>query len=219
MSHVKWQGVSSSGRVPWTYGMHRSGTSCLAGCLERCGLTLGAVRRSGRFNAKGYYELKALERLHEQILGLNGGAWHQPPKQLVVHPYHQQALKEIAEQLSGHRPSGVKDPRLLLLLESWLELLAPPIRLVGTFRHPLAVAHSLARRNGIAEKEAINLWLLYNHALIRQHRAAPFPLVAFDLSDVDSYCRSVAALALELGLSPRLSHLRHFVSQDRKSVV
>ena len=194
-------------------GMHRSGTSCLAGCLERCGLTLGAVRRSGRFNAKGYYELRAVARLHEQILGLNGGAWHDPPKRVVVHPYHQQALKEIADQLSVHRPSGLKDPRLVLLLDSWLELVAPPIRLVGTFRHPLAVAQSLARRNGIAEEEAIDLWLLYNRALIRRHRAAPFPLVAFDLANVDSYCRTVAALALKFGLSPKLSHLRHFVSQ------
>lgn len=171
------------------------------------------MRRSGRFNAKGYYELKAVERLHEQILGLNGGAWHHPPKQVSVHPYHQQALKEIALKVSAYRPAGVKEPRLLLLLDSWLELVAPPIRLVGTFRHPLAVAQSLARRNGIAEKKGINLWLHYNRALIRRHRAAPFPLVAFDLADVESYCRSVAALALELGLSPKLSHLRHFVSQ------
>jgi hypothetical protein len=195
-------------------GMHRSGTSCLAGCLERCGLRLGAVRRSGRFNAKGYYELKALERLHDQILALNGGTWYQPPKQVVVHPYHQQALREIADQLAAYRPSGVKEPRLLLLLESWFPLIAPPIRLVGTFRHPLAVAQSLTRRNGITKEAGINLWLHYNQALIQRHQAAPFPLVPFDLSDVDSYCRNVAALALELGLSPKLSHLRHFVSRE-----
>ncbi len=40
-------------------GMHRCGTSCLAGCLERCGLHLGDVRRTGRHHARGYYGIVA----------------------------------------------------------------------------------------------------------------------------------------------------------------
>ncbi len=60
-------------------GMHRSGTSCLAGCLETCGLHLGDVRRTGRYNAKGYFELADLVQLHDQILGLNRSSWHNPP--------------------------------------------------------------------------------------------------------------------------------------------
>lgn len=195
-------------------GMHRSGTSCLAGCLERCGLYLGDVRRTGRFNAKGYYELRSVERLHDQILGLNRAAWHRPPQRVQVHPYHRQALEEIADQLSRHRPCGLKDPRLLLLLDTWLDLVAPPFMLVGTFRHPLAVARSLARRNGIPEEVGLELWLHYNATLIRRHQAKPFPIVEFDLSDIKAYCCTVAALAVELGLSPKLSQLRRFVSRE-----
>ena len=196
-------------------GMHRSGTSCLTGCLERCGLNLGAVRRTGRFNAKGYYEIQTLERLHNQILGLNGGSWHQPPVTIIsIHPLHQKALKVVADQLSIHRPCGVKDPRLLLLLDDWLKLIKSPYKLVGTFRHPLAVARSLKLRNGISEKQGIDLWLKYNDRLVQRHKTAPFPLIAFDLADADYYCRCIAVLALELGMWPSHSHLRHFVSQE-----
>ncbi|WP_173204579.1 hypothetical protein [Sphingopyxis sp. BSNA05] len=38
-------------------GMHRSGTSCLAGALERCGLHLGDVRRTGTHNKRDILNL------------------------------------------------------------------------------------------------------------------------------------------------------------------
>lgn len=195
-------------------GMHRSGSSCLAGCLERSGLYLSAVRRTGRFNAKGYYELKAIERIHEQILRLNGGSWDSPPLQVEIHSYHQQALQQWVEKLTCRQSAGLKDPRLLLLLESWLAVITVPHALVGTFRHPLAVANSLAQRNSIPLAEGIALWLHYNRALVRFHQASPFPLVEFDLADTDAYCRTVWMMASTLGLSPSMAHLRHFVSRD-----
>lgn len=193
-------------------GMHRSGTSCLAGSLEKCGLHLGDVRRSGRFNAKGYFEIKELQLLHDQILALNRGTWRTPPKRVLVHPYHRQALEKIALGLSSkHLPCGLKDPRLLLLLETWLELV-PRHKLIGTFRHPGAVAKSLSRRNGMTEEEGCKLWLHYNHALIRHHQHRPFPLVEFDLSDAESYCRQVGDIANSLGLKYDLPQLLEFVS-------
>ncbi len=194
-------------------GMHRSGTSCLAGSLKRCGLFLGEVSRAGRFNARGNHELKAVMHLHDQILAMNRSFWHRPPSRVQVHPYHQQALKVIAEQLSKHRPCGLKDPRLLLLLDTWLEIVSPPYALVGTFRHPMAVSESLARRDGILEDEALDLWLKYNAKLIQWHQAAPFPLIEFDLSDAKAYRHTVADLSLSLGLTPNRFQLHRFVSQ------
>lgn len=195
-------------------GMHRSGTSCLAGCLERSGLNLGTVRRSGRFNTKGYYEIKALERLHNQVLGLNGGTWHEPPaRHITIHPHHHQEMMEELKTLSKRRPCGVKDPRLLLLLDRWLEVVPPPFKLIGTYRHPMSVAKSLAARNGLSEEKSIRLWLHYNNALMERHKQNPFPLLEFDLTDIDQYCKTVATLAVKLGLKPRQTHLFHFISQ------
>ncbi len=204
------------GKHPFVFilGMHRSGTSCLAGALERCGLYLGDVRRTGRFNARGYYELREVQHIHDQILGLNRGTWYSPPQRIQVHPYHRQALDEIANQLACNRPCGLKDPRVVLLLNIWLELIDPPYALVATFRHPLAVARSLAQRNGIPEETGLDLWLHYNAILIQRHQAKPFPILEFNLSDIENYCHTLTALAFELGLSPRLSQLRHFVNRE-----
>jgi hypothetical protein len=166
-------------------GMHRSGTSCLAGALEQCGLFLGEVRRTGRFNTKGYYELAALTRLHEDILAANRGSWHDPPERPQVTAAQLESLEQLATLYSYHRPCGLKDPRLLLLLDTWLALVAQPAALVGTFRHPAAVARSLAARNGLSEDCAIRLWLRYNSELARWHQARPFPLIAYDLSTPD----------------------------------
>lgn len=193
-------------------GMHRSGTSCLAGCLERCGLHLGKVRRTGRFNAKGYFERQDAIEIHDQILAMNRASWHQPPAELKVHPYYREKLTAIARELAQRRPCGIKDPRLLLLLETWLEIAPPPHALVGTFRHPLAVAQSLKRRNGMEEKKAIALWLHYNRALIYWHQKQPFPLIEFDLSKGTSYRRAIALLAKQLGLSANPFRLYMFVS-------
>ncbi len=195
-------------------GMHRSGTSCLAGSLERCGLFLGDVRRSGHFNARGYYELKTAERIHDQILGLNRATWHCPPERVLVHPHHKKALKKIVDQLFLRRPCGLKDPRSLLLLDTWLEIIPNPYTLVGTFRHPLAVARSLAKRNGIGEEDALNLWLRYNTELIRAHRTQRFPIIEFSLSDIAAYYRTIADLAQRIQLTPKTLKLRRFISRN-----
>ena len=202
------------GRLVFIVGMHRSGTSCLAGSLERCGLYLGKVRRTGHFNARGYYERQDVGRLHDQVLALNHASWCRPPDRVEVHDHHRRALHEVVEQLSVHKCCGLKDPRLVLLLDTWLELVNTPLALVGTFRHPVAVAQSLARRNGIPENDGLALWMHYNSALVQHHRVSPFPMVEYDLSDVDAYCRVIEAAAVQLGLQPHFFQLRRFISQD-----
>jgi hypothetical protein len=99
-------------------------------------------------------------------------------------------------------------------VDAWIERITLPCKLVGAFRHPLAVARSLVQRNGIPEESGIKLWKHYNEILIQRHQVEPFPIIEFDLSDVEAYCRGVAALAQALDLSPKLSHLRYFVSRD-----
>ena len=192
-------------------GMHRCGTSCLAGSLETCGLFLGDVRRTGVHNAKGYFENAELVKCHDQILALNRAAWHEPPAGVEVHPYHLDLLKGIVAELGRNRPCGVKDPRLLLLLDHWLDIAPPPHAMVGTFRHPAAAAASLARRNKMNSSKALDLWRQYNARLIEEHQRHPFPLVEYRLDDARRYCASVAVAAEMLGLSPNMKVIRKFV--------
>lgn len=200
--------------VVFVLGMHRSGTSCLAGSLEACGLHLGDVRRTGRHNARGYFERRDVVRHHDQILALNRGSWFQPPRHVTVHPHHRQVLSGIADELDRHRPSGLKDPRLLLVLDEWLTLVQPPHACVGTFRHPGAVVASLARRDGMRPEVAARLWCDYNARLVERHRQVPFPLIEYDLTDVDGYCRTVAGLACSLDLTADLPAVRRFVESS-----
>lgn len=194
-------------------GMHRSGTSCLAGCLEHAGLYLGNVNRCAAFNVKGNFELKEVWHLHNQILKANGGSWHQPPAEVRADEEQKEALRGIADRLSKHAPCALKDPRLLLLLDMWMEIVESPV-LIGAYRHPVAVARSLSRRDQMAESDAFNLWLFYNAELVQRHKAAPFPIVKFALSSVETYCRIITTLAVTLGLSPDMAKLREFVSTE-----
>ena len=194
-------------------GMHRSGTSCLTGSLERCGLFLGKVNRRAPNNPKGNFEIEDARRIHEQILKVNGGSWQDPPHGVTFGRRQKRSLKAIATRLARHRPCGLKDPRLLLLLDGWLDIVKS-YALVGSYRHPVAVARSLAKRNLMPKEEAYDLWLRYNAELVRQHEVDRFPIVKFDLSDAEEYCRTIASLAVTLGLEPRMRELREFVSAD-----
>lgn len=193
--------------------MHRSGTSCLAGAMERCGVYLGEVGRSDRYNAKGNHEYDPARLLDDQILQANGGTWSDPPPQIAVDDAQRAAMRALVGELSRRPPCGLKDPRALLVLDAWIEAAGEPA-LVGTYRHPAAVAASLAHRNQMPAEQAHALWLRYNAALVARHRARPFPIVAFDLSDPERYCATVVRVAERLGLRPDEERLRDFVSAE-----
>ena len=64
-------------------GMHRSGTSSLAGSLEEAGLHLGEVVTRADHNQKGNRESLAMRDLNDRLLEHNGGAWDRPPPALA----------------------------------------------------------------------------------------------------------------------------------------
>ena len=74
--------LARKGRVVSIVGMHRSGTSCLAGTLEEAGLHLGNVITEAPHNAKGNRENRSIMDLHEELLVHSGGSWDRPPDRL-----------------------------------------------------------------------------------------------------------------------------------------
>ena len=213
--YINW--LRGTGDFIFILGMHRSGTSCLAGALEACGLFLGDVSRANPHNKRGNHELPCVVALHEEILQSSGGSWSAPPSQIRVSPAQQQAIRDVVGKLSPHAPCGLKEPRMLLFVERWLEEITSAWKIVGTFRHPGAVAQSLARRNQMPEAQAYELWLRYSRRLIELHRQHGFPLVEFNLTETEAYCANVAALAVRLGLDPHLNRIRQFVSRELDS--
>lgn len=194
-------------------GMHRSGTSCLAGALEICGLRLGEVRRTGRHNAKGYFERHDIVQINDRILGLNGGSWLVTPSRIRLHPFLREQIVVAVRAMTADGHCGLKDPRLLPVLDAWIEAAPANLRFVGTFRHPLAVAASLKARNGMPIEQGLALWLDYNSRLAARHREAPFPLLRYDISPTGPYLRAVVAAATALGLRPAPLRMWRFVSR------
>lgn len=179
-------------------GMHRSGTSCLAGCLEDLGLNLGDVITEAPHNKKGNRENPRLWPVHDAVLARVGGAWDNPPSEPVVWTAGERAaLKAVlAEYDDLPEPWGFKDPRATVLLDGWFEVL-PELQLIASIRHPLAVAGSLAARNGYEVARSLDIWAGYNRALLRWRELTPFAVIDYDALDYEARVRRAAC---ELGL-------------------
>jgi len=180
-------------------GMHRSGTSCLAGCLEDCGLVLGLVNRAAPHNRKGNNENEALRAVHHRILTGRGFDWDSPPTAPIVWTASERAdLNARLQDYDPAQPWGFKDPRTLFLLDGWFDLV-PGLRLAGSFRHPLETAASLTTRDGFSTEKGLGLWQAYNRQMLFWHARSPFPVVFYD-SDSARYLAEVQAMAGALGL-------------------
>ena len=186
-------------------GMHRSGTSATAGVLQEYGVHLGPVSERNRFNPRGNREIRELNRLHDRILERNGGSWSSPPAAIAIERSERAERDAIVATIPG-QTAAVKDPRMLLLLDFWLEL--EPLR-IGVVRNPVAVRSSLARRAKdrprrhpqLAPAAWEELWCHYNRLLLAEHDRDPFPIVDFDRhAELDEQVR--AALAAH-GVEPQ----------------
>ena len=177
----------SSSSLLLVLGMHRSGTSCLTGLLEDIGLSPGQVDCWGPFNRKGNREDARVNQLNDALLQTDHFAWDVPPP-LSWHireetlPSLRARRGECVNAILAQAPLAIlKDPRTLLTLPFWCEMQPEP-RLMGIFRHPWSVAHSVAVRDmGQSVEEGLALWLAYNERLLQAHRRRPFPLLCFDL--------------------------------------
>lgn len=191
-------------------GMHRSGTSALAGTLMECGVDFGNVSRWNRYNVKGNNENKEIMELHDGLLADSGGGWGTPPESVRWEPRHRQARDLILEQLRATRSAwwGFKDPRTLLTLEGWIEAV-PEMRLVGIFRHPEAVAQSLKARDGCSRDHGLYLWCRYNWRLLLLHRQRPLPILYFS-EESEQFRQQLLRLTVLLGLKLPPQGLQYF---------
>lgn len=181
-------------------GMHRSGTSCLAGSLQQCGLYLGKVFEKNEHNKKGNRENASIMNLNDKVLSFNKGSWINPPKNIIWNSSLQIERDEIINEFLAQNKKlwGFKDPRTLFTLPFWTDRINN-INLVGTFRNPMSVAKSLLARNGIEIVLGLGLWKKYNEKLLVLHEKYRFPLVSFDVSS-EIYAKQINKISLALGL-------------------
>ena len=182
-------------------GMHRSGTSCIAGTLQAAGLFLGEVSTAEKHNQKGNRENGAIVSLHDDLLADNGGSWRDPPAVVRWSRDHRIRRDAIIAELERTAPRwGFKDPCALFTLDGWLEVLPEPT-FVGVVRHPSAVVRSLETRRGSTLRGALGLWTRYNRQLAAIRERHDFPIICFD-APVDELIASLKRLCASLELDP-----------------
>jgi len=190
-------------------GMHRSGTSCLAGILNRAGLDLGEL-------TSFYNENTNVWRLHEKVLAENNLTWDNP--YVIGSIWWSDECKKMRDGIIEYFEKrdcpngwGFKDPRTVLLIGGWFDRLEH-VKLVGTFRDPWQVAESLRKRDGFDHKKSYKLWYWYNLKLLELHDKFNFPLVNF--SDTYHYKDAVKKVLGTLLLKDTSDVLDYFNEKD-----
>lgn len=153
-------------------GMHRSGTSALGGALESLGLSIGKTLMppDGEGNPKGHFENMAVAELHGRFLTDVGHDWMdaQPlkPETFACRraKKFREALPRLLSKEFGYERPLIKDPRLCILLPLWMPLIESTFSkacFILPVRHPMEVALSLKKRNGLPFSQGLTLWTLH----------------------------------------------------------
>lgn len=216
-------------------GMHRSGTSALAGTLAQLGVDFSTrLIDPAEDNPKGFFEHADIWQLDQELLEGLGSQWDDPLPLPAAWPDSAVAadvvprLRAIVQRDFGKSPlAGIKDPRMCRLLPAWLPWLgeagfAPCAALV--VRDPAEVMASLAKRDRLPAAQVAWIWL--RHLLEAEAATRTLPRIVVRYGDllhdwraeVERIARTfglawpvapeVAAPAIEAFLEPGLRHGR-----------
>jgi hypothetical protein len=207
-------------------GAHRSGTSAAARVLNLCGLRLGdSLIPPSPDNPAGYWENQRLTQFNERVLAHFGLDWlaldvrdtnwleNQP-----CPPWEGEARVLFMEEFLERGPWAFKDPRLCLLLPLWKRALGPwatDARALITFRNPIEVGLSVAKRGDHGFEEGILSWLLHMMGAFESTRGMKRSFVSFDqlLSDPKGWIAKVSR-ELEMPLAAAESELSKALQRD-----
>lgn len=172
-------------------GMHRSGTSALTQVLAAAGADLPRnVMGGDEHNERGYFEPWTIAVFNDGLLRAAGSAWDdvfafplQPLARREERGWLERATTLFDQEYGLAQWPLLKDPRISVLAPFWrtvLEDLKVRVRCVVAVRHPLAVAGSLARRNGFPKEKSLLLWTAYMLAAETYTRDLPRAFVGYD---------------------------------------
>lgn len=122
--------INKTRRWVLVLGMHRSGTSAVAGALAHTGIAFGDsfIELQGDVNEKGFWEHAELVAINEALLQELGGAWYDP---FTLAARFEQGWRPSAAlftrmcsflrdpEFADAPLCGLKDPRLSILLPCW----------------------------------------------------------------------------------------------------
>lgn len=210
-------------------GMHRSGTSALAGMLGLAGLAMPrTLLLPGSGNEPGLWESESLKSFNEEVLRDLATTWHGVEDISFSSLGRRKVgqVRKLAEEIliSEYGESAsfvVKDPRMCRLLPVWqpaFEDLGARTSYPVILRNPLEVAQSLSQRNGFDAEYGMLLWARYLVDAELGTRGSPRVFLTYDqlLDDWQSVLRRIGSI-LEIPVDPGsidLGSVDDFLSPD-----
>lgn len=172
-------------------GMHRSGTSSVAGTIVRLGATPPrSLMIANCFNSRGYWESMALMALNDEIISVAGSTWDDWrvlniswQASLIAKEFEHRAVAELDREFGDSKLIVIKDPRICRMIPFWLKVLQHSrrtLRVIIPIRSPLEVSRSLLVRDGIPINKSLLLWL--RHVLDAEVETRELPRAFIDWS-------------------------------------
>lgn len=206
---IRVTGYRSDATAICVLGMHRGGTSALTGVVHELGAFLGPVahlmaRRED--NPAGFFEHQLLTDLNDELLHELGGSWFEPPaleagweEASRLDGIRERARRRLHDDFADAPLWAWKDPRTSLTLPFWRPLL-PETRFIVCVRHPLNVARSLLRRDGLDETLGVDLWMRHTVSALGALDTMPLFVLYDDLvsEPLSEVARIAAALKLDV---------------------
>lgn len=167
-------------------GMHRSGTSLLAGLLHNNDIPFGNKKtfmpEPDKDNPKGYFEDFELRRINDLLLGSVGydvKSWSTDiPIVYSASSREYVKIKRAYAERERLYEWGAKDPRFCLTWQAW-KFPFSETRFILVYRHPSEVAASLQKRNGLSIDVALSLWRQYNLRALEIEKEYPLAVVSY----------------------------------------
>jgi hypothetical protein len=194
--------------------MHRSGTSALSKGLEVLGINLGGkLLAPGKYNPKGFWENPDVTYLNIEILNSINSGWDDlaqleasGQEKLVSSPFFTRALDLVGGLFSDTDLMGIKDPRFSVLLPFWEKVFAEAhveTSFIVSYRNPMSVADSLAKRNRFSRARSLWLWAVYNTRMLSYLGQKPCVFIDYDdlMQNPEAELRRLAAF-LQLVVDP-----------------
>jgi hypothetical protein len=151
-------------------GMHRSGTSAVAGLLARLGaLPPRTLMPADAANPEGYWESAVFHEFHERLLRSASSRWDafrrcDPAwfQSAAAASLEEECRRLLRGEFGGAARFVLKDPRMCRFVPFWLRVLeresTTPLAVL-VHRHPLEVADSLGARDGFERSRSLLIWL------------------------------------------------------------
>lgn len=191
-------------------GMHRCGTSMVAGLLKTLGVEFGPdsdLMPPNQYNARGFFEHIQLNGINVEIMVKFGGDWYAPPAlppgwedSEQLDDIRKRAGERVQQFFGSSKLWGFKDPRTCMTFPFWRKVLKDQVRVVVIGRNPIDSSRSLQDAQKILASKASGLWFKHMTAAFLGSHGLPRHVMFYE-DALENLNAELDRLAVFLGVS------------------